>query len=257
MSPRISCVLGDGLELHSIVEIRAMPTIPGPRISPIRHEYIAEAIQKYIDTDTQQRLTDSMHAITENAAKYFGLFDVKTEMAKDFRWVIAATNAIDGTGSVMLHSGIVLPEVEMAIAFHHSEVVVKRTGYLPQDELDILVNETLLKLRGHFNLAFERMDHLKSCKLTSATSAELVMALLGTEVIAGRLAHEFILAWKKPPFEYIKPRNMWSLFCLCAWFLKRLRAKVLLERTQDLHSFFDDMSKFDKKPTRWVQATFA
>ena len=254
---RISCVLLAGTEPRSIKEIALIPAYHGPRILPIRHEYIAAAVEDYVDCDPSCRLVDAFHACPENAARYIGLFDVKTTGCDDFRWVIGATNSMDGTLSFSLHSGIVIPGAEMAIAFHASERLIGRKGYVPREEIPNLVNENLFILRDHYNLCIERMDHLKSCKLTSPAAAELILSLFGTEVIAGRMAYEFIMAWKKPQFDYLKPRTMWSLYCLCAWFLKRLRDVVMIDRTMNLNHFFDDMSKFDKKPTRWVQSTFA
>lgn len=257
MNQNLSCVLGAGLETRSLPEIAILVIPPGPRVKPIRHEKIAHAVMDYIWSQKGDLLVQASHAINPTGTHYLGLFDVKTQSARDFRWLIAATNGTDGTAVFNLHSGIVIPDAEMSFVFHHTDIMIRRGNNLDDDELQALVNETLLRMRDHYNLCFERMDHLKSCKLTNQAACELICAILGVEVIAGRSAHEFINAWKKPPFAYMKPRTMWSLYCLCAWFLKRLRAHVLIERTQNLNHFFDDMAKFDKKPTRWVQDAFA
>jgi hypothetical protein len=256
MNTRISLTMGDGLEQCSLTDIKLLPLCENCSAFPIRHETIALSLTRAVELQGD-KVRDSFHAITPDRAKYVGIFDIQTPESSDFRWAVMATNANNGASAFELHTGIVIPAAEMSVGFQFTDMIMKRNRLLVLDELQDLVNESLVKLKDYYNLSFMRMEHLKSKKLTREEASDIIVRLLGTEVVAGRLAHELITLWTKPQLDYLKPRTMWSLFCLSLWLLQRLRAYAIVDRTTDLHHFFDDISKFDKKPTRWVQKTFA
>jgi len=256
MSERISLTLGDGLEPISTHALAGLPIKPGPQIAPIRHHTIQEMVVASLD-QFGYRMKDSFHAVAKEGARYVGLFDILVNETRDYRWGIMATNANDGSKTMWLHSGIILHGADNTFSVHCSDEVFKSHRFFTSDELQVLVNESVTRLNDHFNLMEHRMEHLKGKKLTSAEGHHLICNIIASEVVAGRVAAELIDRWNNPDFEYLHPRTMWSAFCLCSWFLKRLRPAALVERTINLHHFFDDVAKFNKKTTRYKQTAFA
>ncbi len=251
---RLSIPLSRPFEIANRSEVSTVRLTPGQRINPIRHEAIIDSIFAYAEKH-DFIIRDEFNALGNDGARWLGLFQLSQD--REIDWSILFHNANDGSGVLSVTSGICLPEVDKAVIFSEEQKVIRKYGFVTPDELQVLVNEKLEFVREHYNLEFERMEHYKNHRLTRESGHDIICRLLDQEVIAGRLAHELISTWKNPPWVYLKPRTLWSLFLLCGWFLNRLNVFVLVERTTNLHHVFDEIARFDKKPTIWTQDRFA
>jgi hypothetical protein len=233
--------------------IPALNIKPGMLLEPIRHQRLYEIMGRLPYPQLGE-----FHAATPSGYGYFGLYEYGLPPDDDeLRWVLAVTNYNDGTEALRISSAISICEVERALSFHHDITGLKKFNRVIPDQLEELVNEKAEACKDHFNLEFERMEHFKKQKLTKERAHDLLCTAIDREVVAGRLAAELIFTWKDPKWEYLKPRTLWSMFCLLSWCHNRLKAPVLIERTINLHHFFDEIGGFNKKPTRWVQSRFA
>lgn len=261
MKLRISAPLKNSMEPMSYSELRTLPT-PPDRLWPIRPDFIADMVFEYVEKFGLGKIEDAFFGASHDGNEFYGLFSVPANSLQDFKWVIGATNDNQSGGGIVrgsfeIHSGFILPYVGNAMAFSRSILIAEKKKYIPKEDIQALVNENLDVLREEFNLEFDRESHYKARKLKPEEASHIILQVIDRDVMAGRLISEFIDEWKKPQFEYLKPRTLWSLFCQCAWFLNRLQAPILIERTIKLHHLFDEIAKFNKKPTKWVQSSFA
>jgi hypothetical protein len=224
------------------------------KVHPIRHIVLVDMVTEWFENN-HCKIKEEFHATSHLGFRYIGLFHVRSMTMTDFEWVVVITNNNDGKSALELHSGIVLPEVQESIAFHHSSTVLKKLGFTPEDELKSLVNETMSSLREWFNVEYDRCDAYKKLKLSTEKAHHIICTLLQTEIIAGRVAFELLTGWNNPESDYIKPRTLWSLFVHCLTFTNRLKSIQHIERSKSLHGFFDGLAGFVPKPTKWVQAT--
>lgn len=257
MNNRISVPLQIGMQSVSLAELEIKPP-SGRSLFGIKSSLIVELVSNYVGAQSRMKISDSFYACDETDDMFQGFVMVKEPRLSDFHWIIGMTNANAGRSKGFdLHSGIVIPWMENCIAIMHSERVIKKYQFFAKDDLQVLVNERLDVLREHFNLHHERETHYKKIKIDNADAHDIICKMISTEVMAGRSSKRLLDAWHKAPFDYVKPRTVWSLYCLSAWLLNHLTAPEMIERTIMLHHFFDDVAKFDKKPTKWVQTTFA
>lgn len=256
MHRRANLKLSEGESSISKTELALVKPIVVNRMNPLRHIVVADAIFDLISGMTA-RIRDEFHAVSHGGLRYIGLFEAVVSTMLDFHWVISVTNSHDGKSAMEIHSGISFPNVEESIGFHHSMVVLKKYTYTSESDFRSLVNESIIECRMHFNLEIERMERYKSIKLTEKDAHHIICTLLMTEIVAGRLAYEILTDWNKPQVDYIKPRTLWSLFVHCLTFTNRLKSIQHIERSKELHEFFDSVANFRLKPTHWVQSTFA
>lgn len=237
------------------LELDRFKSLPDQGIFSISHRAVADMIEDYFEKNTVFNIRDTFHAVYHGGYRYAGLFQLNAS-PYDVDWLVAATNANDGRGSLVIHTGCVLRDFRCTLSFNHSRKVMKKYTYISPDELKALVNESLVESKDYYAVESDRMDHYQKTKLSAELAHHTICRLIETEVVAGRLAAEFINRWNNPE-DYIKPRNVRSLFTLASFMLNRLRTSELIERTQTLHDFFDDVAKFNKKPTTWIQTRFA
>jgi hypothetical protein len=203
-------------------------------------------------------VSDSFYASDDTGETLQGFISVREKNLADIKWVIGMTNSNgERSRGFYLHSGFVVTEVSSAVSISASEKVITKYSFFTNDELKTLVTERLDYLREFYLLEYERESHFKKIRLSSAEAHNIICDMIRRDVIAGRLSKEMLDLWHKPTAEYLRPRTMWSLFCLSSWLLNRLNVPVMIERTTNLHHFFDEVADFNKKPTKWVQSTFA
>lgn len=249
---RISIALHEGATPTSRPELSVLQTKPGFSLTPIRHIAAVESVSAAIPDGS---IVDEFHAISHGGSRYTGLFEVNENW--EIRRLIGVTNANDGTGTLDLHSGISVPAFDRIILFQNSHTIFKKYTYVPEEQIRLLVNEKVHEMREEFNCMLERMDHFKQIKLADRDAHHLICETLYTEIVAGRVAHEFIHKWRKPDNAYLDGKNLWSLFLISSWFLNRLKAPQLIERTKQLCDLFDKFARFTPKQTTWVQTQFA
>lgn len=253
MRPKLTCEVHTPLEEILPGQIAALPIRPGVLLEPIRHIRLYELM-----TNLPYPQLGEFHTASPDGAKYFGLYEYGLPPDDDeIRWVLAVTNCNDGSEALRISSAISICGVSRALSFHFDVTGLKKFNRVERESLADLVTETAERCKDHFNLEFERMEHFKKHKLTKEAAHDLLCTAIDREVVAGRLAAELISTWKSPMWDYLKPRTLWSMFCLLSWCHNRLKAPVLIERTINLHHFFDEIGGFNKKPTRWVQSRFA
>lgn len=253
MTQRISCPLRIPFQPSSLPLVRAA-RLNTSRKNPVEHYVLIQAVTQHGDA----QLFDFFHAMTEDEQDYFGLFSFDTDPpSDDFKWVIALLNSNSGDDAIEMHSGIVLPSVSNALSFHYGSGPVKKYTGQTDNDVQALVNEKMYEFRRHFNIQFDRCESFKAQKLTHEAAHHIFCLAIQKEIISGRSAFELLQLWNRPDWPYLKPRTLWSLFCLFSWSLNRLKAPVLIQRTMELYDFFNEIGRFKQKPTAWVQDRFA
>lgn len=232
-------------------ELVTIVSAPAERINPIQHRLAREVTIIAMEKHVEQR-SHEFHMLSHEDRRYLGLFSGREK--REIEWLIGINNFADGFRVMEVHSGIYIPAARGIVCFHATQQVFARYTFRTSDEIQALVNERLDDLRCHFNLEFDRMDRWKSKKLSRSDAHDAICLAIRDGAIAGRSAHEYITSWHNPSCDYFKPRTMWSLFCLTSSFLNRLTAPPIIERTIALHEFFDKLTGFNLKPTKWVQA---
>lgn len=254
MHRRASFKLCEGENGISRPELAVLKPVSIGRVNPIRHIVVVDLVSEWFEANNC-KIKDEFHAISHLGLRYIGLFTLKAKPMRDIEPVLAITNNNDGKSALEFHSGMSIPDVQESISFHHSENVVSKIGFTPEDELKTLVNEKLLYLKEWFHVEYDREERFKKIKLTPEKAHHIICTLLQTEIIAGRVSYELLTNWNKPESDYLKPRTLWSLFIHCLTFTNRLKSMQHIERSKTLHEFFDELAGFHLKPTKWVQAT--
>lgn len=251
---RISTYFGTDEKIVGPAELSLITVVAGQRLNPVRHIMVRDFVREAL-LPLRRKIKDEFHATSHKGNRYIGLFHTdKSYLEMD--WVLAMTNANDGSGSMELHSGVAFPDLEYAQTYHETRIVLRKYGFLSTDEIQALVNENVELMQQHFNLEVMRMDHYKQITIAPEKAHHIICRVIQTNIIAGRVAFELIQRWSEP-FPYLKPRTLWSLFVLCSWFTNRLRSTEMISRSEELHNFFDDIAHFDRKATKWVQTQFA
>lgn len=253
MYRRASLKLHDNESSISRAELRVVPIEFSGQIDPIRHIEIFEEVESQL-LAIDYNVKDEFHALTKGNLRYAGLIVSKAIWMTDWDWCLLITNNNDGKGAAEIHSGIVFRDVAECIAFHVSFTLFKKVGYLSKEDMRALVNENIDKCRDYMKLEDERMTAYKKIKISREVAHNIICELLMTEIVAGRCAFEVLTDWNNPQVDYIKPRTLWSLFVHCLVFINRLKTIHHIERSKQLHEFFDEVAKFNSKPTKWVQS---
>jgi hypothetical protein len=260
MKLRLSAPLKNSMTPVSYAELKVIPP-PPDKLFPIRGDLLADMVFDYV-ASVDLKVTDTFYGASKDGNEFYGLFSVGPHNDSDFEWIIGITNDNSSGGGIVrgsfeAHSGVSFPFVGNAMSFSKTVKIAEKKCRIDKDDLRSLVNENLTMLREYFNLEYERESIFKARKLKPEEASHIIMQVIERNVMAGRLISEFLDEWRNPKFEYLKPRTLWSLFVQCAWFLNRLQAPILIDRTVMLHHLFDEIAKFNKKPTKWVQSTFA
>lgn len=244
----------------SRTELKLAGPVPGLSLNPIRHISALEALLTAISDIEDMNPIEEIHTIGYNQARYYGFIRIKDARLSDnidIDWVVGICNKNDGTGATELHSGMHITPYGGVVMISSYNQIVQRKGLRLLDDLQPLVNENLALALDCFSVQLDRMEAYKEIKIDNPKAHDIIGRLMKEKILSGRVAAVGIDEWHKPTSDYIKPRTIWSLFCLCGFLHSRLKGYEMIERNVLLHQFFDSVAKFNKKTTTWIQSRFA
>lgn len=248
--------LVEGSTQLSFKELEALPPLVSysDLIIPIQHEYFVSEILSSAKNQGL-RLKDSLYSVSHHNARFFGVMEFTSEVFRDdsFGWVLAASNANDGTDGISMYGGIRLYD-KNTLAFHEELSVVKRHSENAIIHLHDTVAGAVRKLHEHWNLNQERASAYSELSLTIELAHHIICEAITKEVIAGREINALLTSYHR---ARTIGGGLWTLFKSCVEILNKLKAEPLILRTIELHHIFDQYARFDKRPSPYIQTRFA
>lgn len=248
----------DGSRRLSFKELAALPAPVGDerRIFPIAHSYLVDRVFDGIEKEGLL-LRDAVYTVSHGDARLFGLFELVSTSVNDSEqsWIIAVTNANDGTDGISIYGGTLI-HAPQVIIFHEELSVIKRHSEESLVALDESVAAAIKKLHEHWNVNHDRSIAYKQLSLTPEKADHFIADAIWSEVVAGREIASLLSIYRKP-IPYLKPRTLWSLYSCIGVILNKLKPPQLIDRTIKLTSYFDHLASFKLKPSKYTQTYFA
>lgn len=248
--------LVDGSRELSYIELAALPPLVSysDLIVPIQHEYFVSLILDSADKEGL-RMKDALYAVSHSNARFFGVMEFTSKAFRDdsFGWILAASNANDGTDGVSMYGGVRIYD-KNTLAFHEELSVIKRHTENAIVNLPEIVAGAMKKLHEHWNLNQERADKYSELSLTIEQAHNIICEAIRAEIIAGREISSLLNNYHRARGG---GKGHWTLFKSCIEILNKLKVDPLIQRTISLHHLFDQYVKFDKRPSPYIQSRFA
>lgn len=240
------------------IDYAGLVNLPPPvsssfRIFPIPHEKIVDYIMDSISHE-DLRLRESLYAVSFDNERFIGLIELLSRHVEDDEksWIIAATNANDGTDGVSIYGGCRV-FASNALFFHEELSVIRNHTEKAFTELEHVVSSAVKNLHEHWSVNEDRAEAYKQFSLTREASHDIICQVIRNEIVAGRDIGSLLLNWHSP-FSLFPGRNLWSLFNCMTKILNGLKPVRMIDRTMKLVSYLDEISKFKNKATKHIQA---
>jgi hypothetical protein len=248
--------LVEGSRELSYKELEALPPLVSysDLIIPIQHEYFVSQILTSAENEGL-RLKDAIYSVSHSNARFFGVMEFTSKVFRDdsFGWILAASNANDGTDGISMYGGIRIYD-KNTLAFHEELSVIKRHSENAIINLPETVAGAVRKLHEHWNINQERADTYCQLSLTIERAHHIICEAITKEIIAGREINSLLTSYHKQRGE---GAGMWTLFKSCVEILNKLKAPPLIQRTIELHHLIDQYARFTKRPSPYIQTRFA
>lgn len=255
MTQHFNIIPPDFMALKTFLDLSKLPppVSHSERITPIPHDFFAQQVLDAIFAEGLHT-REVNYYLSEDAQRFFGVFEIVSVVRNpEQSWILAAANANDGTGGVCVYAGLRVYPVN-TISFHEELCPVHRHTEKSMTELPITVAAAVKKLHEHWNVNDERAEAYKKLSLTIEQAQSLMCDAIFGGVLAGREIASLLALWRNPA-SYVKPRNLWSLYCCFNQILNKLKWPQMLERTMMLHRLLDEHAKFESLPSKYTQVT--
>lgn len=234
-------------------EVAAME-VPGHARNkyPLQHGSVLELLYELIG-GAGLRVSDAIHGVDELDSFYAGALEIKSSAApdKDKAWVLGVTNITSGIGHLNVYTGCRFFDIN-CIAFNHEAVNLSMDNLEFHSQLKPLLETTIDNLHKQWSMLDDREEAYKARKVTVEEAHSLLCRAIVGDVIAGRLASEFLRRWHCPSGVYA-PRTVWSFYRLLTFMLSRLTVVEYAEHTIAATDFLDNFVDFRARASKWIQ----
>lgn len=214
---------------------------------PVGHEFLVSTIERQLN-ETGLRVTDQVHALSEDNQRYFGMLQVElagfevgglTPGNGEYSWVLGLRNSHDKTFPAALAAGNRVFVCDN-LSFN-GEVQCKRrhTSNIAID-LPQVTSRVVAKLTDHWKGLDARIAAYKNIEINEAQVHDMVIKLMDVRAINTTSIPGVLKEWRAPSHpEFAQNRNAWRLFNAATEVLKGTNVFNLAIRTEAMHGVFD------------------
>lgn len=156
-------------------------------------------------------VTKERHALSRSDCRYFGILDLKVEIAPGVTLICGVRNSTDqsfpmgfSAGHRVLTSDSAAFSMELMAKRKHSLLGIERF----RSDIGLCVS----KLDEFRKAEQSRIERMINTPVNDIVAESLMLRGLEKHLISPRLIYQLIRSWRNPSFEEFKDRNMWSLY---------------------------------------------
>jgi hypothetical protein len=181
-----------------------------------------------------------VHALTEDSARYFGLFQVAdlNAVESDYAFVVGLRNSHDQRFPAALCLGSQVFVCDNLAFAAEVKIARRHTRYIERD-LPEVVGRAIGRLADFRTDQGKRFDTYREAELGHEKAHDLIIKLLDAKAITQTQLPDVLTEWRTPRHpEFSERQNVWRLFNACTEAVKGSLWK-LPTRTQALQGILD------------------
>ena len=185
-------------------------------------------------------VVQQVHALTEDSARYVGLFQVAdlNAVESDYAFVVGLRNSHDQRFPAALCLGSQVFVCDNLAFSAEVKIARRHTRHIERD-LPEVVGRAIGRLAGFRTDQCKRFDTYRDTELGHEKAHDLVIKLLDAKAITQTQLPDVLTEWRTPRHpEFSERENVWRLFNACTEAVKGSLWK-LPTRTQSLQGILD------------------
>ncbi|MEM9941564.1 MAG: DUF932 domain-containing protein [Planctomycetota bacterium] len=193
-------------------ELKSLETPTGTKTwKPIPHSLAVDYVSKAIE-DAGFEIEKADFAVARGDDRFFGTFDLKSEVTEDTTLTVGVRNSIDKSLSFGMVCGercVVCTNLCFG-ADNGIELFRKHSGNIENDLFD-RIKLSIDSLDQYQIAARHRIRHMKSKRLDYNSSSTIILDAFRKRVIGTTLLKQLVKEWDRPSYPEFTPRTAWSL----------------------------------------------
>ena len=206
---------------------------------PISHDSLVKEAEAGLNR-AGFSIVQEAHALTEDAARYFGLFQVAdlNAVESDYAFVVGLRNSHDQRFPAALCLGSQVFVCDNLAFSAEVKIARRHTRYIERD-LPEVVGRAIGRLADFRTDQSKRFDTYRNTELGHEKAHDLIIKLLDGKAITQTQLPDVLTEWRTPRHpEFAEGQNIWRLFNACTEAVKGSLWK-LPTRTQALQGILD------------------
>ena len=206
---------------------------------PISHESLVREAEAGLNR-AGFSVVQQVHALTDDAARYFGLFQVAdlNAVESDYAFVVGLRNSHDQRFPAALCLGSQVFVCDNLAFAAEVKIARRHTRYIERD-LPEVVGKAIGRLADFRTDQSRRFDTYRNTELGHEKAHDLIIKMLDGKAITQTQLPDVLTEWRTPRHpEFAEGHNVWRLFNACTESVKGSLWK-LPTRTQALQGILD------------------
>jgi hypothetical protein len=206
---------------------------------PIAHNSLVEEAESGLNR-AGFTVVQQVHALTEDSARYFGLFQVAdlNAVESDYAFVVGLRNSHDQRFPAALCLGSQVFVCDNLAFASEVKIARRHTRHIERD-LPGVVGQAIGRLAAFRTDQGKRFDTYRNMELGHEKAHDLIIKLLDAKAITQTQLPDVLTEWRTPRHrEFAEGQNVWRLFNACTEAVKGSLWK-LPTRTQALQGILD------------------
>ncbi|QEG21008.1 hypothetical protein [Mariniblastus fucicola] len=176
---------------------------------PIRHFDVLEAVEETIQ-EASFEIKACRFAISKQNCRFFGVLDLKSELADGVSLSVGIRNSNDKTFPIGFCIGN-RTFVCDNLAFSSEVIISKRHTRFGESRFREGIAEAIGQLSSYQHLEAKRIELLQHLPLSETKAESLMLQAWDKKLIGSRKLRPLLDEWRNPSFEEFEPRNGWSM----------------------------------------------
>lgn len=221
-------------------ELGGLVTPEGTRThTPIAHSRLVDSVENALEASSF-RIKKEQHAISHQANRYFGVFDLDTQEGQGYGLSIGLRNSHDKrfpAGMVVGSRVFVCDNLAFSAEI---QIARKHTRFINRD-LDKLIYNAMGRLGAYRQHQQNRIESYRETNMTDMRVNDFLVRSVDAKVIPVSRITSVLEEWRRPRHQEFEPRNAWSLFNGYTEVMKRYNTADVAQRTIRLHGMMDSL----------------
>ena len=176
---------------------------------PVRHQDVLSCVEETLDS-SGFRIEKSQLSVSNRQQRFFGVLDIRTELADGVTLSIGVRNSNDKTFPIGFCVGN-RTFVCDNLAFSSEIVISKRHTRFGSDRFKEGIAAAIGSLNDYRAIEAQRIATLQSQSLADNTAESIVLRAWEQGLVGTRLLRPLLDEWRQPSFEEFRHRTAWSM----------------------------------------------
>jgi len=176
---------------------------------PLPHHRVVDMVLECLDM-VRFDVASMDLAIAKQGGQFFGVIDVKSEIAQGVKMAVGIRNSTDRSLSAALCAGERVLVCSNLCFSAEIQVAHKHTSNVDR-EFSFQVLRAVKELRDYSSVSAERIQRLRGMALSDDRANSLILQSWKRGIVGTRLLRPLIQEWEQPTYEDFQDRSAWSL----------------------------------------------